>query len=148
MCLTSLIIWAGSSGLMFARPLPIFRDTSEIATLDWLAERASLDDVILAAYDTANYLPVRVGARCFLGHGLETMHAAEKERLVERFFDATTDDSWRQDLLEQYGVDYVFWGPAERAVGDFDPRRATCLREIYKTDEYWVFAVGELGVDG
>jgi len=138
---TSPVFLAGSSVWMLARPPLVFRDVGEIAALDWLAGRVRPDDVVLAAYETGNYLPARVGARVFLGHGLETVDAAEKEALVTRFFDATTDDIWRQRLLARYGVDVVFWGPAERALGAFDPRTASCLRQVYAGQGYAIFAV-------
>ena len=138
---TNLILLTGSSAWMFARPAPVFRAGAEIAALDWLAGQVNLDDVVLTAYDSGTYLPVRVGARVFLGHGLETVDADEKEVMVERFFSAATNDSWRQWLLAEYGVDYVFWGPAERALGDFDPGRVAYLRPIYDGNGYSIFEV-------
>jgi hypothetical protein len=131
---TSLVLVTGSSAWMY-------RDASEIAALDWLAGQVQADDVILTAYDTGNYLPVRVGAKVFLGHGLETVEADQKESLVTHFFDAATDDAWRQQLLAQYNVDYVFWGPAERALGGFDAGQAAYLRQVYDAEGYAVFKV-------
>ncbi len=138
---TSLILLVGSSGWMFARPSPIFRDSAEVVALDWLAERVASDDVVLTTYDTGTYLPVRTGARAFQGHGLETVDASEKQALVARFFDLGTDNAWRRDLLIQYGVDYVFWGPEERRLGDFDPRDAPYLRTVYEADGYTILEV-------
>jgi len=138
---TSLILLIGSSGWMFARPAPIFRDRAEIAALDWLAGRTQPNDAILTAYDTGTYLPVRVGARVFLGHGLETVDADGKEAMVTRFFGAAPEDSWKEWLLAEYGVDYVFWGPAERALGDFDPNQAPYLKQVYDAGGYRVFEV-------
>ena len=138
---TSLVILTGSSGWMFARPAPVFRAAAEITALDWLAGQTQPNDVILTAYDTGTYLPVRVGARVFLGHGLETVDADDKEAMVTRFFGAATDDSWKQWLLAEYGVDYVFWGPAERALGDFDPGQAPYLKQVYDAGEYSLFEV-------
>jgi len=138
---TNLILLTGSSAWMFARPAPIFRDTAEIAALDWLAGQTNLSDVILTARDTGIYLPARASARVFVGHGLETVDVDDKEAMAARFFSATTDDAWRRGLLEQYGVDYIFWGPAERAMGDFDPGRTAYLRPIYNTNGYSIFEV-------
>ena len=138
---TSLVLVAGSSAWMFTQPPPVFHDAAEIAALDWLAGHVQAGDVILTAYDTGNYLPVRVGARVFLGHGLETVDADQKAESVRRFFDVATDDTWRQQLLAHYSVDYVFWGPAERALGDLDPRQAPYLRQAYDAGRYAVFEV-------
>jgi len=145
--LTNVLLVAGNCLALRGQPSPIYRETGEVAALDWLNGRVEPGDVVLAAYETGNYLPARVGARAFVGHGPESVHADEKKALVARFFDATTDDAWRRQLLAQYGVDYVFSGPAERALGDFDAGRAMYLRRVYDTDRYVVFGVGELGVN-
>jgi len=69
------------------------------------------------------------------------VRADEKKALVARFFDATTGDDWRQQLLAQYGADYVFWGPAERALGGFDVGHVSYLKQLYSAGEYAVFEV-------
>jgi hypothetical protein len=138
---TALVLLVGSSAWVCTRPWPIFRDADEIAALDWLDGRFQPNDVILAAHDTGAYFPVRVGGRAFLGHGLETVDAAEKERLVARFFGATADDAWRQRLLTQYGIDYVFWGPQEQRLGPFDPHTAPYLGLAYEAEGYAIFEV-------
>ena len=139
--LTNVMLVAGNARVLRFRSAPIYRDGAEIAALDWLEERIEADDVVLSSYETGNYLPARVWARVFVGHGPETVRFGEKKALMTRFFDATTDDAWRQGLLEEYGIDYVFWGPAERQVGDFDPGAAPCLRAVYDADGYVIFEV-------
>jgi hypothetical protein len=125
------------------QPAPIYREAAEVAALDWLGGEASPDDVVLASYETGNYLPARAFARTFVGHGPETVRFGEKRALMARFFDASTDDAWRRELLRDYGIDYVFWGRAERVVGDFDPGQASYLTTIYDAEGYAVFQVDE-----
>lgn len=139
--LTNVMLVAGNSLALRGRPAPIYRDDGEVMALDWLAARVEPEDVVLAAYSTGNYLPARVHARVFVGHGPETIHADEKKALVAKFFDATTTNPWRQELLERYGVDYLFWGPAERAVGTFAPYAQPYLQPIYETAEYAIFEI-------
>ena len=63
---------------------------------------------------------------------------------MSRFFDATTDDDWRRQLLAQYNVDYVFWGPAERRLGKFTPYVAPYLQPMYEAaGGYAIFEVGQ-----
>ena len=138
--LTNVMLVAGNCLLLQRQPAPIYRDAGEVATLDWLSEQVEPDSVVLAAYETGNYLPARVGARAFVGHGPESIRADEKKALVARFFDSKTENAWRRQLLAQYGVDYVLWGPAERRLGDL-PRQAAYLRRIYDKDGYAVFEV-------
>jgi uncharacterized membrane protein len=149
MSLTNVLIVAGSSLMLAGKPAQVFRDAAEVEAMDWLAERAASDDVVLAAYEpqarppatTGNYLPVRVWARVFVGHGPETVRVEEKQVLMRRFFDASTGDTWRQNLIDDHSIDYVFWGPAERQVGEFDPHHAAYLHAIYDVDGYMIFEV-------
>jgi uncharacterized membrane protein len=96
---------------------------------------------VLASYGTGNYLPARVGARVFVGHGPESVNAEQKKMLVARFFGGSADDAWRQRLLDEYSVSFVFWGPGERALGTFEPVGAGYLEPVYERDDYAVFEV-------
>ncbi len=128
-----------------ARETPIFRDAGEVSALDWLASRASYDDVVLCAYETGNYLPARAPARTFVGHGPETVRLAEKRPLVARFFSTSTDDAWRQAFLRDWGITYVFAGPAERALGGADLRDKPYLILEYDRNGYQVYRVSTDG---
>jgi hypothetical protein len=139
--LTNVMLVAGNALVLRWRSAPIYRDGAEIAALDWLSERIDADDVVLSSYETGNYLPARARARVFVGHGPETVRFAEKKALMTRFFDAAAGDAWRQELLGDHGIDYVFWGPAERQAGDFDPGVAFYLRAVYDADGYAIFEV-------
>jgi hypothetical protein len=139
--ITYALLVAGYTIQLLGQPSPVFRDRGELEALDWLSERAEWDDVVLASYDTGNYLPGRVGARSFIGLGPETVGFDLKEELVARFFDPATDDPWRRSLLEEYGVDFVFRGPAERELGAFDLRQAPYLVLIYEAEGYELYEV-------
>lgn len=140
--LTNVLLVVGNCLALRDRPAPIYRDAGEIAALDWLHGQVEPTDVVLASYETGNYLPARVWARSFLGHGPETVYFAEKKLLVARFFDEATSDRWRYELLDYYGVDYVFWGPAEQRLGSFDPHEADYyLWPVYEADGYAIFKV-------
>ena len=145
--LTNVMLVAGNCLSLQQQLAPIYRDAGEVAALNWLNNKVEPNDVVLAAYETGNYLPARVHARAFVGHGPESIHADEKRRLVIRFFDGTTGDPWRRDLLSQYGVDWVFWGPMERQLGNFDPNQAPYLTQVYDASEYELFQVKSLGTD-
>jgi hypothetical protein len=138
---TSLFLLITSSIWMTSRPFPSFRDVGEIAALDWLAVRAQPGDVILTAYDTGAYLPARVHARVLAGHDLEAVQAEEKKARIDRFFDPATEEAWRKQFLTTYRVAYVFWGPAERHLGDFDPDTMGGLSQVYRVEEYSLFTV-------
>ncbi len=123
------------------REPPIFRDGGETAALSWLNMRVTYDDVVLGAYETGNYLPARVTARAFVGHGPETAHLADKLPLVTRFYAADTDDAWREAFLREWGIDVVLVGPFERALGTAGFSGKPYLKLEYDEGGYQVYRV-------
>lgn len=117
-----------------------FRSGAELAALRWLDEQTTYDDVILSSYNTGNFLPVMVGAKAFLGHGPETAYSDEKRQLVEQFYGADAPDGWRREFLRQWPITYVFFGPQEKKVGQFDPAQADYLKLEYDQEEYRIYS--------
>jgi hypothetical protein len=107
----------------------------------WLGERSAPDDVILSSYRVGNIIPARIGRRVVWGQWDETAFFEEKKADVAAFFDTTTADSERQAILRRYGVDYVFYGPSERDLGDFDPASAPYLKTTFSVNEVAIYQV-------
>ncbi|MBN1979184.1 MAG: hypothetical protein JW918_17445 [Anaerolineae bacterium] len=141
--LTNVLIVAGNTLVLRWHSAPIYRDAAEVAALDWLSGQVESDDVVLTSYETGNYLPARVWARVFVGHGPETVDFDQKKSQAARFFSSTrADDEWRRQFLEEYGIDYVFWGPNERKLGKFVPYGASYLQPVYEEmPDYAIFEV-------
>jgi hypothetical protein len=138
---TNVMLIVGNSMALRGRPAPVFRDAEEVAVLNWLSRRVEPSDVVLTSYGTGNYLPARVDARAFVGHGPESADVEQKKALVARFFDEATDDAWRRQLLKDYGVDFVFWGPMERNLGTFEPGGVGYLEAAFGGNAYLVFEI-------
>jgi len=132
------ILLVGSGILaVLARTTPIFRDGGEVRALDWLAARATYDDVILSSYEAGNYIPARVGARVYIGLGTETARIEDKRALMQRFFDPSTSDEWRAQFLREERITYVFATPAEH----FSPGNASSLLPVCQADSYTIYQV-------
>lgn len=129
--------WGGAQQL---RP-PLFLPTDQIAVFDWLRANAPPDSVGLSAFETGNALPAYTPLTAYIGHGPETVRAAEKLARVARFYRAATPEAERLQLLAEGRIAYVLWGPPERALGDFDPAAAGYLRLAFRSGEYAVYAV-------
>lgn len=140
MSLSNLMILFGAGLEVSRRSSPIFHSGVEVGAADWLGAHASADEVVLAAYDTSNYLPTRMSARVFAGHGPETAHSDAKCELQLQFF-TDRDDAFRRELLSEYGVSYVFYGPAERALGNFSPGDVPYLQQVYDNDSVQIYQV-------
>ncbi len=140
MILTNLLLWAGAMLTIGGQYPPVFYPGSQQLAINWLAQNAP-GQVVLSTYSSGNVIPAYSTARVFIGHGPETAGSAEKLRLVEQFFAAETGQKWRQNLLAKYNVTYLFFGPNERAAGDFLPENVPYFQKVYDNGEVQLFRV-------
>lgn len=138
--LTNLALLLGGLASISLRQPPIFHPASQLEAMRWLDQAAS-GEVVLAVYETGNILPAYANVRAFVGHGPETIHSDERRAQAQQFFAAATSDAWRKALLAEFNVRYVYYGPAEKAAGDFAPARAPYLEEIYHQGDVQIFEV-------
>ncbi len=134
---TNILLMGSGTLAVIARAAPIFRDGGEVKALDWLAARATYNDVVLSSYSTGNYLPARVGARVYIGLGTETAHVKDKRAAMQQFFAASTSDEWREQFLRQERITYVFATPEEK----FSPGSTHSLLPVYQAREYIIYQV-------
>jgi len=118
---------------------PIFRPSQEVQAFEFLAANAGVDDVIMTSFNTGNALPAWAPLRVLVGHGPESANLDELLLQVDAFYTNGTPDVKRLTLIEQFDIRYVFWGPEERAIGDWDPSRTAYLAAIYQQGEYEIF---------
>ncbi len=139
---TALLLAGGFA--VTARPAaPIFLPADELAAFAWLADPAHArpGNVALAAFETGNALPAYAPLVSYIGHGPETIFLAQKLPRVRAFFRAGTPEAERRALLADGRVRYVIHGPAEAALGNFDPAGAPYLRRAASFGDYNVYEV-------
>ena len=137
--LTYVLMLSNHIVFMVTQQPPGFRAGGEIAALDWLNQYATDADVILSSEENGNFFPTRVAARTFLARGPETAYGEQKRVLVATFYNGATSDDWRRKFLSDWPITYVFCGPLEKQVGDFDPSSATYLSLIYDRNGYRIY---------
>lgn len=76
-----------------------------------------MDDLVLAAPLTGNRLPAFAQVRVLYGHPFETPNAENMRSLVVDLFTGGTQSLEPADLAE-FNIDYIFYGPHERALGE------------------------------
>jgi hypothetical protein len=121
--------------------LPVFRPADEVAIFEFLGQNSPPDGVVLTSYETGNALPAWAPLRVVIGHGPESVNLAELRPLVNQFYESSSIDEQRLELLRRFNVNYVFWGPIERKLGSWDPGQASYLKLIHQVGEYQVFEV-------
>jgi hypothetical protein len=100
----------------------------------WLKDRTTSDDVILASEPVSVWVPSWVGTRVVYGHPFETLNAQVKQHQVLDWYDGQTTDC--MTLLTEYHVQYVIVGPEETALGT-----TSCTSELNP-----VFQIGSVSV--
>jgi hypothetical protein len=93
---------------------PIFLPSNEIAAFEYLAGVALDDAVVLSSFDTGNALPAWAPVRVVIGHGPESIGLVELRPRVTAFFQSSTHDLKRTEMITEFDVRYVFWGPGEQ----------------------------------
>jgi len=120
---------------------PYYIYQSEYQALEWLRSNAPPDSVVMSAIETGQFIPGISGKRSFLGHWAQTVDFYAKREMVREIFDQQTTDERRAEILKRYAVNYVFWGPAERKLGQYVPDHSPFLNKIYETDQVKIYLV-------
>lgn len=139
--LTTIVIYLGSLMVVWNPRVPLYRPAQEIAIFDFLAENTDQEDVVLASFESSNPLPAWAPVRLVTGHGPEGHASAETREDVGRFYSTGMTEAEREAFLRKYGVSYVFWGPIERSLGDWDPRKAAYLTPVLEKGPYLLLRI-------
>jgi len=90
---------------------------AEINAYSWIDEHVPAGSLVLASARIGNRLPAFADVRVLYGHPFETPDAVQALDSVETLFRSGSDPT-ALEKLQGAGVDYVFFGPDERALGD------------------------------
>jgi uncharacterized membrane protein len=123
---------------------PLFRPTDEVLVFEYLSREGAPWSVVLSSYETGNALPAWAPMRVVIGHGPESVGLEDLRKQVASFFDAETSDTQRVELLSEYGIHYVFWGPSERLLGDWNPTNSPYFDILYQSGDFMLFNVRSL----
>ena len=138
---SSALLLAGAFLAATSAASPVYRSAGEVAAFEWLDAQAADQSVVLAAYATGNALPAWADVSVVIGHGPESAGLTTLRPRVEAYYRESGASSETAGLLAEYAVDYVFAGPAERALG-FDERRVPeNLLPVYTQGAYTIYRV-------
>ena len=139
--LTNLYLWMWRFVDLSRYDYPYYLYRDEVAAMKWLEDHSPSDAIVLSSYDTGRYVPALSGRRAFLAHWAQTLNFYEKREMVEQFFDSQVNDRRRREILGLFDGGFVFYGPAEQALGDYDPHAATFLEEVFTSPHVTLFRI-------
>ena len=122
---------------------PFYLHRDEAAAMHWLEENTPSDEVVLSAFVPGYFIPGLTGDRAFLGSAVMTLDFNHKREMVNAFFDPATPERERQNLVHDFQVLYIFYGPAERALGPYDPDSSPLFLETFSSPQVKLYRVQE-----
>lgn len=138
---TNLYLWTWRFTDLSRHDYPYYLHRDDVAALDWLGENTPSDDIVLSSLTVGQYVPALSGNTAFLAHWAQTVAFYDKRDRVTRFFDAATPDEERAETIRAFGVDRVFYGPAERALGNYDPAATLWLTLTFSTPQVQIYSI-------
>ena len=111
----------------------LFLKRDYVAAFDWLESHTDFDDVVLASEFVSQWIPGWTGARVVYGHPFETLQATTREQQVRDWYQGQCGD-----LIEQYNVKYVLYGPQEASFGS--PQCLDDLQAVVQSGEVTIYA--------
>jgi len=112
-----------------------------MSALQWLDRNTGPNDVVLSSLTIGQYIPVLTGAHAYLAHWAQTLDFYGKSANVDTFYLAQTSDAQRETIMQQGHVDYVFDGPAEKAIGSAALNALPGIKPVYSTQSVVIYAV-------
>jgi hypothetical protein len=134
---STLVLLLSAFGVAATPGPPLFLPRDEVAVFEALREEIQDGDVLLSAYETGNVLPAWAPVRVVIGHGSETVDLQQVRSQVAAYYRGADDGA----LLADQQVDYVFWGPVERSLGDRDLSQDPALSLVVSQGEFAIYRV-------
>jgi hypothetical protein len=132
-----LLIWRMREVLRLEHSHYLYRD--ELEALKWLEENAHPSDIVFADLSVGMHIPGVAGNKVYLGHWAQTVDFYTKQSNVRTFFQKETPEEKRWSILNEFGVDYVFYGREESALGDFDLSQLPYLTLVFETTDTRIY---------
>jgi len=138
---TNLYLWGWRFTDLARHDYPYYLHKDEVTALAWLDAQAKPDDIVFSSLTVGQYVPALTGTHAFLAHWAQTLDFYSKSKMVKEFFAEDTSEARRQQILQQYNVSYIFYGPAEQALGGYAIGDSTLVRQVFSTPLAKVYKV-------
>ncbi len=136
---TTLILIGGVFRTALSAGQPVYLKKDQVLAYRYFQDVEYQDQIVLGAYQTGNSLPAFVPVRVLVGHGPESYQGKEYLSSISQFFNSETEMNYRLGYLADNKIDYIFWGPEERLIGEWDPNLSDYLVQVYSWNNYQIF---------
>jgi len=127
---------------------PMYQPAQAVMALNAVRKNTRANDVVLSSFETGNPLPAFAPVHVVLGHPVETVPYTQIKGDVHRVYQEELSQKSRKQILAKYHVDYVFWGPNERALGDWEPDPDQGYKLAFKKGKYHLYKIMFIDKEG
>lgn len=120
---------------------PYYLHRDEVTAMAWLESNAQPEDITLSSLTIGQYIPALTGTHAFLAHWAQTVDYYGKEDMVNKFFSQTSPDAYRRQIVDDFQVDYIFYGPAEQQLGSYRLDASPLLEQVYTSPKVKIYRV-------
>jgi len=120
---------------------PYFLHREEVAALQWLDEHTNPAAVVLSSYTIGHFIPSISGNKAFLAHWAQTIDFYEKRDRTTHFFSSRAAHEERLATTRKFNVDYIFYGPLENRLGNFNPAGTPWLTPAFSSPQVTIYRV-------
>ncbi len=113
---STLFLFLGSISQLLFNMDAVSYTRDQVAMLGWLRQNVPPGSVMLSSDGTGLLTAAAAPITAVVGHGFETPDFERKQAEARRFYGGEMSDEEQVALLTRYGVRYVWYGPAERAL--------------------------------
>lgn len=138
----ALLLVLGGGMAAFKPAMPMFRPAEEVRAFEALRQFAEPGDVVVASFDTSNALPAWAPLRVVIGHGPESVNLKNNQTVIESMYTGRLPAEERESFIREQGVRFLWWGPLEKKLGEWNPQEDPNLHPVYAEDGYTIFRVG------
>ncbi len=140
---TNVYLWLWRFVDLRRQTYPFYLYQEELDAMDWLEENAVASDVVLSSETIGQFLPAMTGTHAYLAHWAQTVNYFDKRDKVQQLFLQSTSDAQREQILQQFSVDYIFYGPVEQEMGQYQPANSPFLQEVYASPHVKIYQISE-----
>ncbi len=149
MVILFILLFTSSNVYNWIREIAVFAETypqlyiynDSIAGYNWLKTYTLPEDVVLTDLYNGNLIPGRIGRKVYIGHGVETLFFDSKLQQMVWFYSINNLDDEKIKFLQRGNINYIFYSPNEKGIGDFKPAEKSYLKKVFQQGRVEIYQV-------
>jgi hypothetical protein len=113
---SSITTLAAMTKVALDRAFPYFLEAEDVAAMQWLADKGEGSETVLSLRWEGMFMPRYADKRAFMGHAIQSVNYSGKEWLAERLFTGNEIQLSDLQVLQHYGIKWVYYGVSEQKV--------------------------------